>query len=439
MLYTKRLVQQQTLSRVGGSLSACFAWTPLGTTFFTSDEDAGIEIVNQSKNPKWRRQVQKGINATTSRTFYVIDIKATSGYYEAWKSCVPIGGIPGAKYGVERRQGYIGDGFSDVQVPLVPSTTLNTIVDGQALAVWIKRARAAQGALRGATVLAELADTLRTIRNPARALRSSVDDYSAVARRRIKRAIGRDPRGVRARDLSKRQSRAANRALSDSWLEAQFGWLPLIGDIRSGVEAYNGFADREARQYVSAEVSDSVAPTITIHNSTTRCGDIRTEVHTSAVSTVRYYGAVKLKASSFTSDLAEETGLRVRDFAPALWEWIPYSFLVDYFTNIGDLIEAAALPRGDIAWVSRVYSNTNIRDGSRMTFRVVNNAVWPADGAIKVISLLPSTIQIRRRYVNRSKYTGSLMPPFTVEIPGMRNFKKYLNIAALVASKGMRR
>jgi hypothetical protein len=170
-----------------------------------------------------------------------------------------------------------------------------------------------------------------------------------------------------------------------------------------------------------------------------RLGSVRTEIHTSTETAVRYYGAVRCRVDTFTSSLAEETGVRVRDFAPALWEWIPYSFLVDYFTNIGDLIEAAAFPKSDIAWCSRAYVNTNIRDGSRMTFSVNNAQPWPVDLARKRISFFPSSIIIRRKYIRRTRNANLSLPSFQLEIPGMKNYKKYLNIGALVASKGMRR
>jgi hypothetical protein len=143
--------------------------------------------------------------------------------------------------------------------------------------------------------------------------------------------------------------------------------------------------------------------------------------------------------SSFSSGLAEEAGLRFRDFVPALWEWIPYSFLVDYFTNIGDIIEAASFPKSDLAWCARTYRNTAVRDGSRMTCRVTSSNAYPLTGYTRLDAFYPSSIIIRRKYVSRAAFVGSFVPSFQIEIPGSRGFKKYLNIGALALSRGMRR
>lgn len=34
-------------------------------------------------------------------------------------------------------------------------------------------------------------------------------------------------------------------------------------------------------------------------------------------------------------------GLTIQEFVPTVWELIPYSFVVDYFTNIGDVVNYA--------------------------------------------------------------------------------------------------
>jgi len=435
--YQRRIYRKEELERIGGT-TPCVTWTPLGVTWYTSASTEGGEILHSEKNPDWRRDIAQGRSATTTFLANEIEIDFTHGYVEARRLCT-FGSPATQRWASEKISGYVNDGFSDVTLPSVAPEIIDLDADARARQDFIRRARNAQGAFRGSTFLAELADTLRTIRRPAAGLRSSVDEYSSVARRRIHKAIGRDPRGVRAQDLSKRQSRAANRALSDSWLEAQFGWLPLISDIGEAVEGYNRFSKRQLLERIGSDATNVSDPVHTFHGSTSRCMNFRTEVLTSSEYLVRYYGAVKCNMRSFPESWCEEAGFRVRDFVPALWEWIPYSFLVDYFTNIGEMIEAASFPRSDLAWAARTFVNVNIRDGSRMTGTKISSNPYPSNGYTEVLSFYPSAIKIRRKFVSRTNYTGSFVPSLQLEIPGFRNYKRWLNIAALANLRGMKR
>jgi hypothetical protein len=213
----------------------------------------------------------------------------------------------------------------------------------------------------------------------------------------------------------------------------------LISDIEDGVKAYDKLSGRDERAGVSSRASSKSAPTISFPAASLKNLNVRTEVHTYVVHEVQYYGAVKVTMSSFSGRVSEEAGLRVRDFAPALWEWIPYSFLVDYFTNIGDIVEAASFPRSDVAWCARTIRNTSTRDGSRMTIVKNSSTAYPLTNHVEVLAAYPSTLIIERKYVERDKYLGSFVPSFQWEIPGSKNFKKYLNIAALASLRGMRR
>jgi hypothetical protein len=128
----------------------------------------------------------------------------------------------------------------------------------------------------------------------------------------------------------------------------------------------------------------------------------------------------------------EEMGVRARDFLPAVWEAIPYSFLIDYFTNIGDIIEAVSFPLTGIAWGSITFRNHSIRSVERVAVDPdALGVVFPQDGSNKVFSFKPFFVEWDRKYVDRAVWNGSYIPSFRFEIPGTKNWKKYFNIAAL--------
>jgi len=413
---------------------SCFAGSDTSNTQTLSVGDVRIA---DSDVREWKRKIRQGRQATGTFSGTSIELDYSPANFLGEKLC--------KVSGVEKwaRSEVTGPIFTytgpTLGVPGAPVTTIDTSTDVQARTEFIKRARQAQGSFRGSTFLAEFADTLRGIRNPAAGIRNLLDFYNRRARRNVRKAISKDPYQTKVSDLKDSQIQAGGKALSESWLEAQFGILPLVSDLKSAYEAFNHFADREPRVPVRASVTNSSAVVNGLDNVTLGFWDYVLYVHTKTEYLVKYYGAVKVRTESFKSDLIEESGFRFRDFAPALWEWIPYSFLVDYFTNIGDLIECASFPRSDMAWVGRSYRNRAIREMTRTTFKVVNTAAYPANGFTRTLKNVRPRATWRRSYHSRAAYTGSLVPSFQIEIPGSKGFKKYLNISALALLRGMKR
>jgi hypothetical protein len=396
---------------------------------------SGDEVLYEEKMPNWRQRIALGLNATTPFSAEKRELLITDGYEYTRRWC---NHSAAKSWSSEERTGdFIGTGLA---LPSAPSTDEDSNVNARALMNFVKAARQAQGSFRGSVFSVELAEALRMIRNPAKALRDGIDRWSSLARRRLKQATGRDPLGTRVRDLSKRQRAAANRALSESWLETQFGWLPLVSDIEDGYHALRKWDKRQDRKSITGFADDKSQTDSGVVTRSSRNINFTWRYYTFTESYVRYYGAVKVRTSTLKSRVIEESGFRFRDFVPALWEWIPYSFVVDYFTNVGEVIEAACFPRSDMAWVGKVFRNTRIRDCTRCQWTKSNNLNLPLTNTIEVDACIPSTQIWRRKYIRRVPYTGSLVPTFQWEIPGMKNWKRYLNMAALVhLRRGMRR
>lgn len=413
--------------------SLCFGGSD---TSLTASTQVGGEIITTSEVRGWQRLIARGQNATShfSGTWTHCDRAEGFAYSRRWCNS-PIS----QKWAHENVDGYLFNITGVYAPPTAPSTSLPATTNAQALAEFVSEARRAQGSFRGSTAVAELRDTLRGLRNPAMGIRNLLDSYHQRARRNTRRAMRRDPMNSRVRDLSQGQARAGSRALSETWLEYQFGIMPLINDVRDASRALNRLQNREPRVNISSHKSNETVPVIVVDEQQ-RAHHVKTltEIHTSTTFNVRYYGAVKLRTDPFGS-VAQETGFQVRDFLPALWEWIPYSFLVDYFTNIGNIVEAATFSRSNIAWAARTWHNDAVRDCSRTQIVPINNAVYPTSGAVEILSSSPSWFTWRRSFFSRAPYTGSLVPQLTVEIPGFRNSRRWLNIAALANLRGMRR
>lgn len=412
----------------GTGAGSCFNWPNTGSETFYYPLVIGPEVVSSVKLPGWRQRIARGMSATTLFVGTDIKLQHTPGFCVTKRWCNAVGA---KSWSEETLSGNLSG--TDVSVPAAPVTTIDPTANAQALATFVKRARERQGAFRGSNFAVELRQTLGMLRRPAQALRRGIDAWSSTASRVARRAAG-----TRSLDnLSSRQRRNVARALSGSWLETSFGWLPLASDISDANKALRGFADRESQSRVSATSTSEGIPSIAIAGEGWRNVEIRTEVHTKTELSVRYYGAVKVRAEGpFMGAVAENFGFRIRDFVPALWEAIPYSFLVDYFVNIGEVLDAWSFPRSDMAWVARVFRNTTIRDCSRMTYRKLTTLNLPLTNTIKVEAFVPSATIIRRSYVHRDVYGGTLVPSFRFKIPGTST--KFLNIASLALQRRVR-
>lgn len=417
---------------------ACFTGSDVSTTVSLTD---GGDHPSDYDVREWKKKIALGRQATGTYSGNLITLSDNyPGYFYSERYCKSAD-----KWSTESLIGHMTQalgGVGDLACPDAPPTNIGSTTNAQALQKFVRAARNAQGSFRGSTFVAELADTLRGIRNPARGIRDLLDSYKTRTRRNVRKSINRDPYSTRARDLTDRQRNRASRALADSWLELQFGVLPLGSDIRDAARSLNRLSQREPRKPIRASMENTTVPTIVI----TSTGGVSSvhlqvqwEVHSYSTYQVNYYGAVKLKTETVPSGACEEFGFRVRDFAPALWEWAPWSFLVDYFTNIGDIVEAASFPAPDIAWIGRSWRNTNIRDFTRVRVKPISNAAPGNTGYTRILEFNPYVGTWYRKYFSRAAYEGSIVPRFQIEIPGSKNFRKYLNIAALLHLRGMRR
>ncbi len=417
----------------GHNTNLCF----LGAS---SDSEASVtvggDITTNEKVRSWWKKVAMGVQATGAYAGSIIELDYADGFLVSQRWC---NNASSKDWSTEEVTGTLTTLNGNLACPDAPPGVISSTADAQALSLFARRIRDAQGSFRGSTVVAELAETIRGLRNPAAGLRGLLDFYHRRSRDNIRKAIGRDPLSRRVQDLTKGQRRAAQRALSESWLEYQYGALPLIGDIRDAIRSYNRFSNRPPRQAVSAISYVDSDISRTTKSTSFHDFSVLHEIFSQDQTSVRYYGAVKLSTNTFSSSLAEEAGFRTRDFLPALWEWIPYSFLVDYFSNIGDIIEAASIVRSDVAWMARTWRNTAYRDGSRSTAIPLTSFSWPTTNTVRLRAFFPMQATWRRRKFGRAAYFGTLVPHFQLEIPGSKNFKKYLNIAALLSLRGMRR
>lgn len=368
--------------------------------------ETGGTVTHSGPLPSYKQLIANHQNATTSLSGEKTSIKVEDGHYAV--SYQDPNSIPKLYYWTITK----GDlTFSSVPSPATIDLTLATNL---AKMGFVKKCIEKQQAFESQIFLGELRETLHMIRNPAQALRKGLDDYF----RRLKRR-------------RKGSNRHKLRALSGTWLEWSFGVKPLVSDIESGLEALRRFADRPSRfQGVSFRagqeivLSEFVLPIGVGGFSYNIIGRHKTKAE------VKFYGAVEIQTSGLAFG-KQNLGLTLNNFVPTLWEVCPWSFLADYFTNIGDLLTSWSFGRTGIAWsASGSLQEVLIESSSGAPY--LNGP--PGPGNYNWTNVKPSKSVGSRRTVGRSAYFGSFVPDFRLEMPEMLD-QKWINISALAAQR----
>jgi hypothetical protein len=322
--------------------------------------------------------------------------------------------------------------FLGQPIELLPSTLDRQTVDTNSLnhvtalvnSRFLDRCKSVISSFQSGQDIIEVKQTIESIIHPLASLRKHVETYFL----NLKKVKGRyqkirDPRG-RARSLSK--------ALSDTYLEWTFGWNPLASDIAQGIvdlgrtrfNATPVHATAKIRYFGASSTSNlGVSPFAAISCNSLVTGDYE----------IRLKGMVDAYYNKQPPSLLQELQLLPEDFAPTAWNVLPYSFVIDYFLNIGDIINAYSFPSAALSWCNRTQ-----RDTTRITKGFFQNR------ETIVTQFPPSSWDWLNRefsganfdvsavsFVRDSIRAQDLIPPLVFEIPGVTQ-KPWLNMAALI-------
>lgn len=291
----------------------------------------------------------------------------------------------------------------------LPSTS---DVDNQARMKYLNKVTEALHNFQSGTFLGELRETLHMIRNPGQGFRRGIDQYVS-----------------RAKKASRGTKRSVNRNLSDLWLEYSFGWKPLLSDIDSAAETLARLVVGVPQSIVvSASASGPSESVETIgENGIASVLWNYTNRQTSHVD-VRYKGCIVMPIEGNLTLAKHLFGFNLGSFIPTVWELIPYSFLVDYFTNIGDILQSWSLIGTELRWQIRTVRQRV--ESSTFSSNPVFNYVDGIDQTWTAQEFVPSQTDITYKSVSRNREFGLPIPNFRFEIPGISS-TKWLNIAAL--------
>ena len=305
-----------------------------------------------------------------------------------------------------------------------PTVAIN-FVDNLARAAFYKKLHAVETQFQGLIFLGELKETLHMLRHPLQGMHN----------------LGKDFLG----NVKKRKSSHPSSWKSDLgglWLEQAFGWKPLLNDMQDAYKAYERLVKPVQTRMVSAGGAKTYDTSSSALSSAEKVGAVFTYPAPSGcvyrttnsilreLHKVRYKGALRARVKAPHVGDAKLFGYSFEEFVPAAWELLPWSFLADYFTNIGDILDASITSTRDVAWVNKTEIRTTEHYG---TYQLDGSLSYPQNGLWTFISSSGDRCWhvVRRKELQRTANAGYARP--TLQFNFNLTDGQLGNIAALLS------
>lgn len=361
--------------------------------------------------PQWERLIALGANATSN-------LSGTRHRVEGNDADITFGVESISPYFTSKQKYvmHLWGRYPNVPAPVIPGGMTASLIraDNLARTRFYSNLAEVETAFKGLTFAGELKESLQMIRNPIRSIRQGVRDYLDHVKKHGRRLPSyRRPGFVR-----------------DSWLEYSFGWKPLISDADNAMTAF--FSSRHIKpmfSLVRGNANDIESEVVTPRSQTAGFSHTYSwDQVTRRECKVKYYGIYHSIGKGRNN--LHHYGFAPWEFVPTLWELIPYSFLVDYFTNVGDIVSSWSYRFLSLEWSSKGQkrdsyifnrnAKVKLNPGS-----IHDNADW-IDFQTGSLSESNRSLSI----VDRFRQHEVAVPSLELQIPGLSS-TKWVNIAAL--------
>lgn len=305
-------------------------------------------------------------------------------------------------------------------------------LDAAGLTKLYDRLKQERSYFNGLTFLGEFGQTIQMLRHPFSAMSKEVTKGFLSLDNRKRKILGK-PYRQRRREWSK--------AVSGTILEINFGIKPLMSDIadiaKAAQKAYqepprrtrvSAVVGLESASYGAATPSTLIQPGYQLRYSS------RTNVSSSV--SQRHMVGVEIAEQGHIRGLmgiAELSGFTLENVIPTLYELTYCSWLLDYFTNLGDIITAGSTSQVGVKYYVRT---TRRETTNKMIFTPVSSAA-----ALAAIGFTQGRLsedlrsrEIVRRSVSRSVASSIPLPPLVFTHPG-DSFSRSLNIISFLEQR----
>lgn len=416
------------------------------------------------------RLVQNGVQIYSSQQFRTLSGTRTGENVADWRKKIKRGESAASPYSLdmyrylERTPGEASAVYNPVPVPndphnqitqywsgfgSAPPATLSHIsgnhneAEAMALSQLYRKIDSELSALNSAAVVAEFGDVIRQFGHPFKAI-------VRLTERRIN-LLAKARKGLSGTEAQKRQK--FEKIVADTYLEYAFGLAPLISDTRKIAEALSKFNHESSDEFQNDEFTGHFPRRSKVTGSGTTTKVTSTVDDPSIISSsylvyktttrkvteyrVRYtvgLNSSQVAAYGTNARLIQILGFDPAKWVPAVWEAVPWSFLVDYFSNVGDILQAGATNTSGVTWISKAVTTRttlhaySIIDSTLTYNRIMAFGAYSGGGG----GSGGSYVLLRTTFV-RTVPAQLSIPSLTVTLPV--DAVKYVNMAALLLSR----
>lgn len=387
-----------------------------------------------TKVDNWKEKIRKGENATSDYSLTGVRVILGKPYEltARFKQFPP----DGAGDQAIRIYGY--PSIEKIEVVNDHLSVNTSEAEAMALSKTYKKVQSEWQHMNSPAIIAEFLDVIRQFGKPAEAL---VD----LTNRRLNR-LALERRGLKGSTSFKKVKYAE--IVASTWLEYSFGLAPLISDSMAAAETLARWQlEKELPQLRKKMQSRGLSQNATVFTGATGVSPIAgipTTMRGSIKKVTKHRVQYTLGlAGEITADygsndrLIQLLGFDHANWVPAIWEAVPWSWLVDYFTNVQQILDASVTNTGRIKWISKAvstvtektYTTSILKSGIASSYAAVKyKQVEPfaekGDGAVKVI----------RTTFTRTSPTSLGVPPLVIEHP-FNQAKKVANMVAVLFKK----
>lgn len=353
----------------------------------------------------FRQRIRNGDNATTYLSGEEFIVECEPGYfYRKYKRDIPSDALPN-----EYEDSVSGKYLFIAPISGTSDLSINT-AKNQALARFYSNLNSIDTKFKGMVFAGELRESLKMIRHPASALRKGFSYYL--------NHIKKYGRLKRAHRLS---------AVRATWLEYSFGWLPLINDLDSAITAFytSDVAHPIFEMARGRGMVEDYSPFFNFEVTPITNVVLEVEMVQRMSTIVSLYGIHHSEGRGVEN--LHHYGFRPSEFVPTLWELIPYSFVVDYFTNIGKILESWSY-----RWIGPRFLSQTVITELEHKFERLQPRVEKIDGFSDVtVTIRPGSARSAHKNVTRIPSVPLSLPSLELKVPG--RWTQWTNLVALSA------
>lgn len=382
------------------------------TVFLGNAHRSGVQ------NPHYKDEIRNGQDATTSLVGETWTHEITPYSVQdslSWENV----GLPQDKHSRYSTSAGIYRYSTNPALIAVPPS-VQAEVTNRCIMEFLSACEAAKSSFEAGQDIGEYKETIHSIHKPLSSLRSHINDYFDVLakKRRLVRVVASLPK-----------------VLADTYLEWRFGINPLVGDVAAAIADAGRFRfpvipvkGHGHRIYASgtARYHPFIGATV---------GTYACNVQSRASYSVRYKGAIRSRSNaSGRIGIAQSLQLLPENWLPTAWDLLPYSWIADYFVNIGEIIRGLSFVSSDLVWACKTTLTSTVTEYSDLALETPLAVPIPYHKTGGSYSGSGGRAKFSYRGVTRGALSPSgLLPTLTFQVPVSKY--PFMNMGALMVSR----